>query len=43
MRRRHPDRQTFLVVPLHKELTRGTLHGTLRDAGLDADDLRDQL
>ena len=43
VRLRHPDRQTLLVVPLHKELKRGTLHGILRDAGLDADDLRDQL
>jgi predicted RNA binding protein YcfA (HicA-like mRNA interferase family) len=43
VRLRHPDHQTFLVVPLHKELKRGTLHGILRDAGLDVDDLRDQL
>ncbi len=43
MRLRHPDRHTFLVVPLHKELKRGTLHGILRDAGLDVDDLRDEL
>jgi hypothetical protein len=31
------------LVPLHKELKRGTLHGILRDAGLDADELRDEL
>jgi predicted RNA binding protein YcfA (HicA-like mRNA interferase family) len=43
VRLRHPDRRTFLVVPLHKELTRGTLHGILRDADLDADELRKQL
>jgi predicted RNA binding protein YcfA (HicA-like mRNA interferase family) len=43
VRLRHPDRQAFLVVPLHKELKRGTLHGILRDAGLAADELRDEL
>ena len=43
MRLRHPDRQTFLVVPLHKELKRGTLHGILRDADLDPEQLRDLL
>jgi hypothetical protein len=32
-----------LVVPLHKELKRGTLAGILRDAGLSADELRDLL
>jgi predicted RNA binding protein YcfA (HicA-like mRNA interferase family) len=29
-----------LVVPLHKELRKGTLAGILRDADLDADALR---
>jgi predicted RNA binding protein YcfA (HicA-like mRNA interferase family) len=29
-----------LVVPLHRELRRGTLAGILRDADLSADDLR---
>ncbi len=29
-----------LVVPLHKELRKGTLAGILRDADLSADDLR---
>ncbi len=29
-----------LVVPMHRELKRGTLAGILRDAGLDRDDLR---
>lgn len=33
--RRHP-----LVVPLHKEIRKGTLAGILRDAGLTADELR---
>jgi predicted RNA binding protein YcfA (HicA-like mRNA interferase family) len=43
VRLRHPDRSVFLVVPLHRELKRGTLNGILRDAGLDRDDLRDLL
>jgi hypothetical protein len=29
-----------LVVPLHRELRRGTLAGSLRDADLSTDDLR---
>jgi predicted RNA binding protein YcfA (HicA-like mRNA interferase family) len=29
-----------LVVPLHKELRKGTLAGILRDADLDSDGLR---
>jgi predicted RNA binding protein YcfA (HicA-like mRNA interferase family) len=29
-----------LVVPLHKELRKGTLAGILRDADLSGDDLR---
>lgn len=32
--------RTALVVPLHKEIRRGTLGGILRDAELSADDLR---
>ena len=36
----HRDRSLFLVVPLHRELKRGTLTGILRDAQLDRDDLR---
>jgi len=43
VRLRHPDRRTFLVVPLHRELKRRTLRGILRDAGLDVDGLRRQL
>jgi len=43
VRLRHPDRRTFLVVPFHRELKRGTLRGILRDAGLDVDELRRQL
>ncbi len=40
VRLKHPDRSVFLVVPLHRELKRGTLSGILRDAGLDRDELR---
>ena len=40
VRLKHSDRSTFLVVPLHRELKRGTLSGILRDAGLDRDELR---
>ena len=40
VRMRHPKRSTFLVVPLHRELKKGTLSGILRDAGLDREELR---
>lgn len=40
VRLKHPDRSVFLVVPLHRELKRGTLSGILRDAGLDRDEFR---
>jgi predicted RNA binding protein YcfA (HicA-like mRNA interferase family) len=40
VRLRHPDRTIALVVPLHRELKRGTLGGILRDAGVDRDELR---
>jgi predicted RNA binding protein YcfA (HicA-like mRNA interferase family) len=40
VRLKHPDRSIFLVVPLHRELKRGTLSGILRDARLDRDELR---
>jgi predicted RNA binding protein YcfA (HicA-like mRNA interferase family) len=43
IRLRHPERRTFLVVPLHRELKRGTLRGILRDADLSVDELRDVL
>jgi predicted RNA binding protein YcfA (HicA-like mRNA interferase family) len=33
-------RQHALVVPLHRELRRGTLAGILRDADLSGDELR---
>jgi predicted RNA binding protein YcfA (HicA-like mRNA interferase family) len=40
VRLRHTDRPIFLVVPLPRELKRGTLAAILRDAGLDRDELR---
>ena len=40
VRLKHPDRSVSLVVPLHRELKRGTLAGILRDAGVDRDELR---
>jgi predicted RNA binding protein YcfA (HicA-like mRNA interferase family) len=43
VRLRHPERRTFLVVPLHKELKRGTLRGILKDADVSVDELRDYL
>jgi predicted RNA binding protein YcfA (HicA-like mRNA interferase family) len=43
VRLRHQDRAVSLVVPLHRELKRGTLNGILRDAGLSRDELREHL
>ena len=43
VRLRHPGRPVPLVLPLHRELKRGTLAGILRDAGIDADELRELL
>jgi predicted RNA binding protein YcfA (HicA-like mRNA interferase family) len=40
VRLKHPDRPIALVVPLHRELKRGTLAGILRDAGVERDELR---
>jgi predicted RNA binding protein YcfA (HicA-like mRNA interferase family) len=40
VRLKKAGRRSALVVPLHKELKRGTLGGILRDADLSADDLR---
>ena len=40
VRLKKPGRRSALVVPLHKEIRRGTLGGILRDAELSADDLR---
>jgi predicted RNA binding protein YcfA (HicA-like mRNA interferase family) len=40
VRLKKAGRRTALVVPLHREIKRGTLGGILRDADLSADDLR---
>lgn len=40
VRLRRQDRAVSLVVPLHRELKRGTLNGILRDAGVSRDELR---
>ena len=40
VRLKHPGRTMALVVPLHRELKRGTLSGILRDAGINRDELR---
>jgi predicted RNA binding protein YcfA (HicA-like mRNA interferase family) len=40
VRLKHEGRSTPLVVPLHRELKRGTLAGILRDAEVNRDDLR---
>lgn len=40
VRLKHPERAVSLVVPLHRELKRGTLAGILRDAGVDREELR---
>jgi hypothetical protein len=43
VRLRHSERQLFLVVPLHKELKRGTLNGILKDARLSREELNSLL
>jgi predicted RNA binding protein YcfA (HicA-like mRNA interferase family) len=40
VRLKKAGRRHALVVPLHREIRRGTLRGILRDADLSADDLR---
>lgn len=40
VRLKKAGRRHALVVPLHKEIRRGTLAGILRDADLSTDDLR---
>jgi predicted RNA binding protein YcfA (HicA-like mRNA interferase family) len=40
VRLKKPNRRNALVVPLHKEIRKGTLAGILRDAGLTPDELR---
>lgn len=43
VRLKKSGRRMALVVPLHRELKRGTLAGILRDADLRAEDLRSLL
>ena len=43
VRLKKPGRRYALVVPLHKEIRKGTLGGILRDANLNSDDLRQLL
>jgi predicted RNA binding protein YcfA (HicA-like mRNA interferase family) len=43
VRLKKTGRRYALVVPLHKELKKGTLAGILRDAGLKEDQLRELL
>lgn len=40
VRLKKSGRKNALVVPLHKEIRKGTLGGILRDADLSADELR---
>jgi predicted RNA binding protein YcfA (HicA-like mRNA interferase family) len=40
VRLRKDGRRLALVVPLHRELKKGTVTGILRDAGLHPNDLR---
>ena len=40
-RLKKPGRRHALVVPLHKELKKGTLAGILRDAEMNSDRLRE--
>ena len=40
VRLRKDGRRLALVVPLHRELKKGTVAGILRDAGLRPEDLR---
>lgn len=40
VRLKKAGRKIALVVPLHKEIRKGTLGGILRDAEISADDLR---
>jgi predicted RNA binding protein YcfA (HicA-like mRNA interferase family) len=40
VRLKKPGRKTALVVPIHREIRKGTLGGILRDAELSTDELR---
>ncbi len=43
VRLKKENRRSALVVPLHKEIRKGTLGAILRDAGLTPDELRNLL
>lgn len=43
VRLKHPARTDALVVPMHRELKRGTLAAILRDAGVNRDQLDELL
>ncbi len=43
VRLKHPERDLALVVPLHRELKRGTLAAIVRDAGLTRSEFRQLL
>jgi predicted RNA binding protein YcfA (HicA-like mRNA interferase family) len=36
----HPESDHNVVVPIHRELRRGTLNGILKDAGITTRELR---
>jgi predicted RNA binding protein YcfA (HicA-like mRNA interferase family) len=40
VRLKHPSRDIAIIVPLHRELKRGTLSAILRDAEMSPDELR---
>jgi len=35
------EKNASLVIPLHQELKKGTLHGILKKAGLSVEDLKE--
>ena len=39
LRRQRPDATEHCVVPMHRELATGTLHGILKQAGVTAEEL----
>ena len=41
VRLHHPERQLFLVVPLHRELKKGTLAGIMRDVHITREELNE--
>ena len=39
LRRLRPEPTTHCVVPMHRELATGTLHGVLKQSGITAEEL----